>query len=50
MTLQQIKEIYSRPLTELILQALEIHNKNFGNDIELCSLKKYQNWYLPRRL
>lgn len=47
MTLQQIKEIYSRPLTELILQALEIHNKNFGNDIELCSLKSIKTGTCP---
>ncbi|QEO56968.1 biotin synthase BioB [Francisella marina] len=47
MTLEQIKEIYSRPLTELILQALEIHNKNFGNDIELCSLKSIKTGTCP---
>ncbi len=47
MTLEQIKEIYSRPLTELILQALEIQNKNFGNDIELCSLKSIKTGTCP---
>ncbi|WP_432772669.1 biotin synthase BioB [Francisella salimarina] len=47
MTLEQIKEIYSRPLTELILQALEIHNKNFGNHIELCSLKSIKTGTCP---
>ena len=47
MNLQQIKEIYTRPLTELILKALETHNKNFGNDIELCSLKSIKTGACP---
>lgn len=47
MSLQQIKEIYTRPLTELILKALETHNKNFGNDIELCSLKSIKTGACP---
>ncbi|ASG68291.1 biotin synthase [Francisella halioticida] len=47
MNLKQIKAIYDKPLTELILSALEIHKKNFNNDIELCSLKSIKTGTCP---
>lgn len=47
MNLEQIKIIYDKPLTELIFNALEVHKKNFNNDIELCSLKSIKTGTCP---
>ncbi|MED7818861.1 MULTISPECIES: biotin synthase BioB [unclassified Francisella] len=47
MNLEQIKTIYDKPLTELIFNALEVHKKNFNNDIELCSLKSIKTGTCP---
>ncbi|QIW10110.1 biotin synthase BioB [Francisella sp. LA112445] len=47
MNLEQVKAIYDTPLTELIFNALEVHKKNFNNDIELCSLKSIKTGACP---
>ena len=47
MSLEKIKKIYNTPFTELIFKALEAHKKNFGNDIELCSLKSIKTGTCP---
>ena len=47
MNLEQIKAIYNKPLTELMFNALEVHKKNFNNDIELCSLKSIKTGTCP---
>ncbi|MED7788720.1 biotin synthase BioB [Francisella sp. 19X1-34] len=47
MNLEQIKTIYDTPITELIFSALEVHKKNFNNDIELCSLKSIKTGTCP---
>lgn len=47
MNLEQIKAIYNKPLTELIFNALEVHKRNFNNDIELCSLKSIKTGTCP---
>ncbi|KEI35773.1 biotin synthase [Francisella sp. W12-1067] len=47
MTLEQIQEIYNKPLTELIFLALETHKKHFTNDIELCALKSIKTGACP---
>ncbi|APC97663.1 biotin synthase BioB [Francisella frigiditurris] len=47
MTLEEIKEIYNKPLTELVFLALSIHKKHFDDDIELCSLKSIKTGACP---
>lgn len=47
MTLEEIKEIYNKPLTELVFLALSTHKKHFDDDIELCSLKSIKTGACP---
>ncbi|MFC4891713.1 biotin synthase BioB [Pseudofrancisella aestuarii] len=47
MTLEEVKEIYNKPLTELVFLALSTHKKHFDNDIELCSLKSIKTGACP---
>lgn len=47
MNIQQLKNIYNKPLLDLIHQAQTIHKQNFDNDIELCSLKSIKTGACP---
>ena len=47
MNIEQLKEIYQKPLIELIFEALTIHRQNFKNDVELCSLKSIKTGACP---
>ena len=47
MNIEQLKEMYQKPLIELIFEALITHRQHFKNDIELCSLKSIKTGACP---
>lgn len=47
MNIEQLKNIYNKPFLDLIHKAQTIHKQNFGNDVELCSLKSIKTGACP---